>query len=380
MFCSTALPHVRRRRTSGLRVSLLLVLAATAVACGTSTEAGDANIHLDITQTGAQPDPDGFTLLVDGVGRAAPAGRSVVGGVSSGWHVFRLDGLAYNCEPVGLDSAEAEVGGSGTAVHTLRFQVHCPRAVTGRLVHVEWPTAAGGRLMSLTLATGERAVLVRPSVAGASIDAVSMSPNGTRAAYVERTNGTPRLGVYDVEAGTGGALVHVPTAAHSPSWSRSGRAFAYQGVNGNAVWVHDWASHANERVVADAQTSSAAPALSPDGRRVAYVQGSTITTVARDGSDARPLTMGSSPDWSPDGSRLAYTNGGVWVMNADGSDQRRLWEGTAYEPAWSHDGQRIAFTTPAGLKMRVAVMNADGSGLAFLTPETEMSLTPSWTP
>jgi Tol biopolymer transport system component len=54
--------------------------------------------------------------------------------------------------------------------------------------------------------------------------------------------------------------------------------------------------------------------------------------------------------------------GGVlWVMNPDGSGQRRLSPGTAHDGPWSPDGQKIAFVDDG-----IYVINADGSGLESL--------------
>lgn len=102
---------------------------------------------------------------------------------------------------------------------------------------------------------------------------------------------------------------------------------------------------------------------SPDGRRLATARevGShaQILTMREDGSEAVQLTHdttdASMPSWSPDGTRIAFhrvaaggTGNEVWVMNADGSDERRV-AGDAFAPAYG-PGERLAFsgTSTAG--------------------------------
>ena len=141
------------------------------------------------------------------------------------------------------------------------------------------------------------------------------------------------------------------------------------------------------RAGADGQRSGedSAPAWSPDGRRIAFASGRDgnfeIYVINADGSRQRRLTRNTGRDvgpvWSPDGRRIAFeSNWQVYVMNADGSGQRRLTRNAArnFAPAWSPDGQRITFERRVGRQkygrcsgcgrasiFEVWVMNADGT-------------------
>ena len=100
--------------------------------------------------------------------------------------------------------------------------------------------------------------------------------------------------------------------------------------------------------------------------------------------------------FSPDGSRIAFGRSGahgteIAVMNADGSNIQYLTNGNggAGLPAWSPDGRRIAFermtssTVVNGvLQVTVAlfVMNADGTNLVQLSPDGVYDGSPTWSP
>jgi Tol biopolymer transport system component len=81
----------------------------------------------------------------------------------------------------------------------------------------------------------------------------------------------------------------------------------------------------------------------------------------------------SYPSWSPDGGRIVFESNragshDIWVMNADGSDVRRLTDHPALDetPVFSPDGERIVFASEREGELDVFSMRPDGSGLVNL--------------
>lgn len=123
-------------------------------------------------------------------------------------------------------------------------------------------------------------------------------------------------------------------------------------------------------------------------------EGSGLWVIDADGSNPRRLVDvgGEDLQWSPDGSRFAFVSGEqIHLMNVDGSGRRALTEGVEYgqDPAWSPDGTKIAFTSyrdqvpadqPLVVDPEIYVMNPDGSGKTRLTHDQDRNQDPSWSP
>jgi Tol biopolymer transport system component/C-terminal processing protease CtpA/Prc len=102
--------------------------------------------------------------------------------------------------------------------------------------------------------------------------------------------------------------------------------------------------------------SLATPAMSPDGKEIAFASGGDIWTVAAQGGEARLLISDpadeSRPLYSPDGTKLAFVStrtgaGDIYVLTlATGGLQRITFSDSPSNlDAWSRDGQWIYFTS-----------------------------------
>ncbi len=159
--------------------------------------------------------------------------------------------------------------------------------------------------------------------------------------------------------------------------------------------------------------------LSPDGRRIVFTSlkdgDLDIYTMNVDGSDVRRLTAtpgyDGGPWWSPDGTKIAYRawhppdSAGLadyqgllaqrmvrprqmelWVMNADGSEQRQITNlgGANFGPSWTPDGRRIVFSSnyknPRSRNFELYLVNLDGSGLEQITSHEEFDGFPMFSP
>lgn len=121
-----------------------------------------------------------------------------------------------------------------------------------------------------------------------------------------------------------------------------------------------------------------APAISPDGKTIAFSWQGDIWTVPSTGGHASRLTVhpaiDSNPHWTPDGKRIVfsstrYGSPDVFVMNADGSDIKRLTfdSGQEIPTAVSPDGRFVYGSTSDFGPWDCFRVSIDGGGVTRLT-------------
>ncbi len=185
----------------------------------------------------------------------------------------------------------------------------------------------------------------------------------------------------------------------SPTVASDGR-LAYVTYKGGApeIWGQRRRDGPHEKLypLSGAGGMVSTPVWSPDGKRLAFVQGdrrgnSDIMVLDLLTGRARRLTDGNGistePSWNPQGTQIAFTSdreGGpqVFLMQDDGSNLRRLTGEGLYNasPAWSPNGAMVAYVSRFEGKFDLFVYKL-GEGKAYqITTGVSTSESPAWSP
>jgi Tol biopolymer transport system component len=213
-------------------------------------------------------------------------------------------------------------------------------------------------------------------------DSAVMSPDGSKIAFLSYRDGDAELYVVNPDGSGTAKLTDNTSADFYPSWSPDSK---------KIVFCQDYGVHtinvdgSGLTTLTSPYASDTGPEWSPDGTRIVFtriVQGrADLLSIKTDGTDLRNLTNTAIAEeyfssWSPDSSKIAFisyragdSNNKVYVMNADGTGQSRVSDGSSYDmrPEWSPDSSKIAFVSSLSSTSNLEIINVNGTERTVLS-------------
>lgn len=180
-----------------------------------------------------------------------------------------------------------------------------------------------------------------------------------------------------------------------PALSPDGRSVAYISNRDGHYNIYVGLVHGGEPVqITHDGAVKARPSWSPDGSTLAYAQINEFGTMdiwevpALGGSPRKVILNATDPTWMPDGRSLVYENNAdikLWIAGAAGENPRVLAQADPgyypIEPRVSPDGKMVAFSARVpGPYGELGVADVTTGKVRLLTHDSALALSPAWSP
>lgn len=182
----------------------------------------------------------------------------------------------------------------------------------------------------------------------------TLSPDGSRVAFINDASGVPQVFVKHLAAGDPIQLTHGNSASGSPSWSPRDDRILYH-IAGQGIWSIDpMGTLVPRQIIRNGRN----PSHSWDGSNITYESGGEVWLADADGSGQHSVLNAprnnrifsdAYPSMAPDGEHLVMFQhavgpmGDYWIVPLDGGEARQVthdlqWGG---KPTWTPDGKLV---------------------------------------
>lgn len=169
------------------------------------------------------------------------------------------------------------------------------------------------------------------------------SPDGSTILFSgSHENNDPAIYQLHLASGQLKKLTHMQGAENSPSYSPDGRSFVFTADNGSRTPSLYLYHFHNNQITRLSSGSAANPRFAPDGKKIAYVAGQTLTVMNLNGTSQSiaPTSTHESASFSPNSTRIAYSSGnqtGAITIRSltTGQSFTKTTQGRVKDPAWS---------------------------------------------